>query len=157
MKKDKFFEKYKNPRWQKRRLEKMQEAGFMCEECGDNESTLNVHHKYYIQGNEPWEYDDLSLVVYCESCHNSEHESKKDFEFMLIKLKKYFNFCELSQIFDGLIGEFENFDTEDHIIPHRDFIIKGVRSGLLKNIGKAIFNAKAKTRKEIKEENTIEQ
>lgn len=35
---------------------------------------LNVHHKYYISGKSPWEYDDDALITLCEDCHRKTHE-----------------------------------------------------------------------------------
>jgi hypothetical protein len=36
---------------------------------------LNVHHKYYMEGKEPWEYDDKALITLCPDCHKKEHEN----------------------------------------------------------------------------------
>lgn len=36
---------------------------------------LNVHHKYYIQGHKPWEYENDALVTLCEDCHKRWHEN----------------------------------------------------------------------------------
>ena len=76
MKKIDFFDQYKDPRWQKRRLEIMQRDEFMCQCCYDPENTLNVHHKYYIHNKKPWEYPSELLITLCEKCHESEEESK---------------------------------------------------------------------------------
>ncbi len=66
--------KLRDPRWQKKRLEVLNRAGWECEMCGDKESTLHVHHKQYFKGREPWEYDDEQLSVLCECCHAAQHE-----------------------------------------------------------------------------------
>lgn len=63
-----YKELLKDPRWQKRRLEIFQRDEFSCQLCGDNKSTLHVHHKTYRQVN-VWEYDDDELITYCELCH----------------------------------------------------------------------------------------
>ncbi len=34
---------------------------------------MNVHHKKYIQGHKPWEYNSEDLVTLCEGCHKSVH------------------------------------------------------------------------------------
>lgn len=73
-----YWIKLKDPRWQKLRLEAMQKADFCCERCGDGEETLNVHHKEYFKGREPWEYHIEQLGVICESCHEYLH-SMEDF------------------------------------------------------------------------------
>jgi len=64
--------KLKDPRWQKKRLEVMQRDKWKCRACGDEEETLNVHHRYYMPGYEPWEYEDSVLVTLCEPCHEVE-------------------------------------------------------------------------------------
>ena len=64
-----YFEKLKDPRWQKKRLEIMERAEFKCEWCGDEEKTLNVHHKFYRKGADPWDYPDHALTTLCEECH----------------------------------------------------------------------------------------
>lgn len=76
MRKNDFFDQYKDPRWQKKRLEIMQRDEFMCQNCYDEESTLNVHHKYYIHNKKPWEYHDQLLITLCEECHQFEEETK---------------------------------------------------------------------------------
>lgn len=69
-----YWQKLKDPRWQRKRLEVMEKADFCCEICGDNESTLNVHHKEYFKGKEPWDYLPQQLAVLCEECHHAQHE-----------------------------------------------------------------------------------
>ncbi len=38
---------------------------------------LQVHHKKYIDGRLPWEYEDDDLITFCNECHNSGHQSIK--------------------------------------------------------------------------------
>ena len=66
----------KDPRWQKVRLKKLEAAEWQCQLCYDTETTLSVHHKRYVKGRQPWEYEDHELVVLCQPCHELEHESK---------------------------------------------------------------------------------
>lgn len=63
----------KDPRWQRKRLEVMEAAGFACELCRATDKTLNVHHAKYVRGRKPWEYDRSELHCLCEGCHRSEH------------------------------------------------------------------------------------
>lgn len=67
--KAKYAQKYRDPRWQKKRLEVMQRDGFKCLFCGAADKTLNVHHCYYIAGRDPWDYHPASLLTLCERCH----------------------------------------------------------------------------------------
>ena len=73
MSKKTYFDKLKDPRWQRKRLEAMQAAEFRCEWCMDDSTSLNVHHKAYLKGHELWEYDIEQLAVLCEDCHKLEH------------------------------------------------------------------------------------
>lgn len=66
---DEFRAAYRDPRWQQKRLEVMQSAGFRCENCEDTKSTLNVHHRSYVNGRKPWEYTPIELECLCEWCH----------------------------------------------------------------------------------------
>lgn len=64
-----YAEKLKSPRWQKKRLEVFERDGFKCRLCSDSETTLHVHHKQYITGREPWEYEDSNFETLCSDCH----------------------------------------------------------------------------------------
>ena len=61
--------KYKDPRWQKKRLEIMSLYGFRCFNCSATDKTLHVHHKKY--SGEIWDDDDDALQVLCEECHTA--------------------------------------------------------------------------------------
>lgn len=81
-----FWEKYKDPRWQKKRLEVMQAAGFACQNCGDTTSTLNVHHSIYYRDKSPWEYTNNLLRCLCESCHEDIEELTHDLRVSFARL-----------------------------------------------------------------------
>ena len=66
-----YKEKLRDPRWQQKRLRVMERDGWTCKVCGDKSTTLNVHHKRYQKGAEPWEYGDEKLMTICEACHHS--------------------------------------------------------------------------------------
>ena len=69
----KYSELFKDPRWQKKRLEILNRDNFKCVCCDDDKETLHVHHKWYEKGLKPWEYKGPCLVTLCESCHAREH------------------------------------------------------------------------------------
>lgn len=64
-----YGELLKHPKWQRRRLEIMQRDNFTCQVCLDTETELQVHHKKYINGLQPWEYEDSYLITLCNNCH----------------------------------------------------------------------------------------
>ncbi len=68
-----YSEKLRDPRWQKKRLEALDAAGWACEMCADSTSTLHVHHKQYFKGREPWDYDAAQLTTLCDTCHEEHH------------------------------------------------------------------------------------
>lgn len=72
-----YWQKLRDPRWQRKRLEIMERDGFMCCWCDSGDSTLNVHHGYYEKGLEPWEYDSETLWTLCESCHQHAETYRK--------------------------------------------------------------------------------
>lgn len=78
----KYKDKLKDPRWQKKRLEILERDNWACQICGDEESTLVVHHFKYSNC-EPWDIDNEYLITYCEDCHKSEHEDRKVFKKLL--------------------------------------------------------------------------
>ena len=61
------------PQWQRKRMKIMDRDNFHCAICGTDSVQLNVHHKFYISGNAPWEYDDDALITLCKDCHSKEH------------------------------------------------------------------------------------
>lgn len=71
-----YSEKLKDPQWQKKRLEIMSRDGFRCCYCGNDKSTISVHHEYYVSNRDPWQYPNWSLKSLCESCHGRVHSGE---------------------------------------------------------------------------------
>lgn len=65
---------YLDPRWQKFRLERLQAANWECDSCSAANSTLHVHHSFYISGRFPWDYLPETTVVLCDDCHGCQHD-----------------------------------------------------------------------------------
>ena len=101
--KSKYSEKLKNPKWQKIRLKILERDEWVCQRCFDDESTLAVHHRYYIKGKEPWDYPIDAFVTLCENCHQLENEGRTEAEQNLLFAlrKKEFLFDNLQEIADG--------------------------------------------------------
>jgi hypothetical protein len=66
---------YKKSQWQEFRKGIIESDGHKCTECGKTalEATLQVHHKKYIEGKEPWEYAPQDCITLCKGCHASIH------------------------------------------------------------------------------------
>jgi len=82
-----YSEQYKDPRWQKKRLEIMQRDEFKCRSCGDKNSTLNVHHAVpYKKDKFIWEYENSDLLTLCEDCHTQISDNVSDCKIMILKI-----------------------------------------------------------------------
>jgi hypothetical protein len=88
-----YSDKLKDPRWQRKRLEIFERDEFSCKLCGNNESTLHVHHISY--SNNPWDTDNKLLLTVCEDCHSEEEERLKEWEIKLIKELRKAGFMSL--------------------------------------------------------------
>ena len=60
--------------WKERRLELLEEADNICEECGG--IATNLHHLRYDNLGE--EELDVDVVALCTSCHKERHGNKED-------------------------------------------------------------------------------
>jgi hypothetical protein len=72
-----YSDKLRDPRWQRKRLEVLEQAGWKCESCESTTKTLHVHHKQYVKGREPWDYETSNFEALCEDCHESAHNDKE--------------------------------------------------------------------------------
>ena len=81
-----YAEQLLDPRWQKKRLEVLDYSNFSCEICGDEKSTLHVHHKHYICGRKVWEYDNKQLICLCWQCHKNQHDIEDKFHDLIARI-----------------------------------------------------------------------
>lgn len=85
-----YSEKLKHPFWQKKRLEILQRDNWCCQLCSDNNTNLQVHHKVYISGREPWDYENEVLITVCQHCHACIEAIKKyNADYVPLKIEKY--------------------------------------------------------------------
>lgn len=81
-----YQQQIKHPNWQKKRLEVLEANGFKCENCGDKDEQLHVHHPLYRRGAMIWEYTVEELECLCARCHKDAHAIDE-------KLKKALAIC----------------------------------------------------------------
>jgi hypothetical protein len=65
----------------------------MCQICYDYESTLNVHHRCYLHGKDPWEYSLEAIVTLCESCHEEEAPERAEAVAGMRHLRNFAGYC----------------------------------------------------------------
>lgn len=88
----KIEDQIKSPQWQKKRLEVLQRDNFQCQICGSTEKTLHVHHLYYKDNLNYWEYPDIAYITLCEDCHNREHKVRDSIN----QIVRHFNKCGIT-------------------------------------------------------------
>lgn len=84
-----YGEQLKRPEWQKMRLRVLENAGWKCEQCGNKEQMLHVHHKRYIKGRMAWDYELDNFEALCESCHKDNHQHRERIEVVLASIPGY--------------------------------------------------------------------
>lgn len=95
----KYYEKLKDPRWQKLRLKILERDDWACQVCRGKEEMLVVHHRWYENDKEPWEYAEDALVTMCQQCHGYEGGRRQEAEAKLIRaLKRVFFVDDLSNL-----------------------------------------------------------
>ena len=113
-----YAELLKDPRWIKRRNEILIRDKNTCQGCGCKDKYLHVHHKRYINGLKPWEYDDDELITLCEECHQYETNSAKELYqdyvyFCNAARESGFSNSSISLILNKFSLFFETFNCED--------------------------------------------
>lgn len=63
--------------WKNKRMIILTRDGFKCTKCEKSDCILHVHHKIYIAGRNPWEYNNKHLITLCKECHDEIHRTKK--------------------------------------------------------------------------------
>lgn len=69
----KYSEKLKDPKWREKRFKILSRDDHRCTQCGQDDGKLDVHHLYYLDYKEPWEYDNDALKTLCDACHEQWH------------------------------------------------------------------------------------
>ena len=140
-----YAEKLKDQRWQKKRLELLEAAGWKCqhEVCNhvDEKPTLHVHHKIYLKSIDPWDYDDWAYLVLCESCHEYFQDKMQDSAITLAKNQnlmlalaawREFDPIEVSKISNAL------YETRLSLPPQFKFIAD-ILSGVVGGMSESFF------------------
>jgi len=102
-----YAELLRHPEWQKKRLEVLDLHSFICDVCQEpNGNPLNVHHKMYLKGRSPWDYDNKYFKVLCDVCHKKEHE-------ILNKIQEILSLDDEADFIRIIIKELGDMDVVD--------------------------------------------
>jgi len=118
MNKQEYFESFKDPRWQKKRLEILERDDFECIVCGDKKAQLHAHHTIYFENSYPWEYPNRCIKTLCDKCHTDEHESLFDCLKQMSHTLRYLGYLsdDIWNLSDMLGSIKANHNTKDNII-----------------------------------------
>lgn len=127
-----YYEKLKDPRWQKKRLEILNRDDFTCHLCNETEKTLHVHHIAYLSRKNPWDYDDAYLITLCDSCHELEHKAKVEYEKQIVDMviNNGLDFLTLFEIL-SYVNVIISFSGKEHLL-------KLLESGAKKSRGEVL-------------------
>lgn len=99
-----------DPQWLLRRNQILTRDKNTCQFCGAQDRVLHVHHKYYIEGLKPWEYDDEALISLCKRCHESVTTDKDDLYYLFLQVRDLFRSSGFSDaIFNTILCHFSSF------------------------------------------------
>jgi len=92
-----YNQQLKHPKWQKKRLEILDDRNYTCQICEDTEKTLHVHHGVYEKDKLLWEYHRDTLWCLCDSCHKETHIHIYNIKQTIARINPY-NFDEVSKV-----------------------------------------------------------
>lgn len=117
-----YAKKFKDPRWQKKRLEVLEEREWCCEQCETKDKTLHVHHSVYFKGKDPWDYHEGYLKVLCETCHSEIHKIKEKIDVVVGDLNIDTMLRVLGYSIANLDGPFESTaETDEELLGMADY------------------------------------
>lgn len=73
-----YRELLKRPEWKEKASEIIKRDKGRCVMCRKT-TTLQVHHKWYIEGKMPWEVPDKYLITVCREHHEAIHKKRPAF------------------------------------------------------------------------------
>ena len=76
--KKEYEELLEDPKWTKKRNHIMGRDNYLCQITFDNKEPICVHHKRYIEGKKPWEYEDEDLITISQEVHGQIHKVLKN-------------------------------------------------------------------------------
>lgn len=120
-----YAQKLRDPRWQKMRLEVMQRDNFTCQMCCDNTRPLNVHHNFYERGKDPWDYPLWSLVTFCEDCHQTETDQRREDEGTLLEALRQcgFSYADINALYYALMSHASSFAKRPYVDERKSWVL----------------------------------
>jgi hypothetical protein len=100
-----YQEQLRDPRWQRKRLQILNDANFKCEDCGDEKTELNVHHSAYLRGIPAWDHPDELLHCLCRPCHKERQAVEESLKIEMMKRLRRVPIARLKAVFFAVLDE----------------------------------------------------
>ncbi len=68
-----YEEDLSHPNWRNLRERLFKKANYKCSKCSRQGGSLEIHHKYYVDGKRAWEYPEDAFEVLCTKHHAEVH------------------------------------------------------------------------------------
>lgn len=127
----------KHPKWQERRLRVFSLAGFKCARCGSGERQLHAHHKLYLRGHKPWEYEDALLECLCELCHDAAHADQEALEYLIAQQPT----ASLPMMTDAVAASLTNEQADSALSPKMRAVFRQLGHALCGSDPDALIHA----------------
>ena len=108
--KNDYQELLKDPKWISKRNQILSRDKNTCQFCGCQDRYMQVHHKRYIKGKKPWEYEDKDLITLCNRCHEYiTYEKNSLYESFISVRDDFRNFGFSDAVFGAILCNFSSF------------------------------------------------
>lgn len=118
--KNDYQELLKDPKWISKRNQILSRDKNTCQFCGCQDRYMQVHHKRYIKGKKPWEYEDKDLITLCNRCHEGETQESRELYENFLYLRdnmRDFGFSDavIATLLSRLGDFFELYECEEPV------------------------------------------
>ena len=79
----------KDERWQSKCKRILRRSRYRCEDCGQSDVSLHIHHTYYRYGRQPWQYPDGALLALCDECHKQRDDVELRWRLFMPQLSSH--------------------------------------------------------------------
>lgn len=105
-----YQELLKDPKWISKRNQILSRDKNTCQFCGCQYRYMQVHHKRYIRGLKPWEYEDNDLITLCDRCHEYITDEKNSLYESFVSVRDDFrDFGFSDAVFGAILYNFCSF------------------------------------------------
>ncbi len=127
-----YREKLEDPRWQKLKAQILERDGWKCRVCEDTETRLDVHHRIYFGGRDPWDYPHWNFATLCKHCHRNQYggdgeRQKAGIETILNLIFEFMEPEKVPALLKVILGYTWGFHNRDRVRDEVDKVATSIR------------------------------